>query len=120
MTTVVEPRYLEINVVMGSRLKTQIEIPPELQVLEGIEEPPIGQPAFRIVSQEHGDKRITWDCGVLAEINAAKKMFVDLVKQGLTPFRVGLNGKKSSEVMKEFDPHAEEIIFMPTALVAGG
>jgi hypothetical protein len=47
-------------------------------------------------------------------------MFVNLIKKGLKPFRVGVDGKATSEVMDEFDPHAEEVIFLPQALVAGG
>lgn len=113
-------QFIEINLFSNTSAKVKIEVPEGLEVLEGTAEPSQGRCAFRIISQEFGDKRVTWDSRVLAEINAAKTMFLDLIKKGMTPFRVGLNGKKTSEVMKEFDPHAEEILFVPTTLVAGG
>ena len=35
-------------------------------------------------------------------------------------FRVGVDGQASAEVMDEFDPLAEEVIFMPIAAISGG
>jgi hypothetical protein len=88
--------------------------------MEDGQEKPAGHFMFRILSQEKGDERLTWDSSSLRELQGAKEMFVNLIKKGLKPFRVGVDGKATSEVMDEFDPHAEEVIFLPQALVAGG
>lgn len=120
MSAVAENRTIELSLIKYSKTKVPVEVPPELRVLGGTEQQPNGWPIFRIIDQEAGDERITWDSSILGDIQAAKKMFVELVKKGLVPYRVGHNGKKTSEVMKEFDPSAEEVIFLPVALVAGG
>ena len=104
----------------GSQASAPIEIPDELVLLEGKQEPKKGNGVFRILSPQFGDQRVTWDSASLQEINAAKKLFLDLVKQGLTPYKVGLDGKKTSEVMREFEATSEEIIFVPTKLITGG
>ncbi len=101
-------------------LAEAIEIPDCLEVLDGTQQPAPGQRAFRVLSPRYGDQRITWSARSLAEIRAAKKLFLELVKKGLTPYKVGGDGKKSSHVMRKFDPRAEEVIFLPAALVAGG
>ncbi len=97
-----------------------IEIPDILQVLTGADQPQPGFGTFRILSIIHGDKRITWNARVMAEIAAAKDLFLKLIKEGLVPYKVGLNGQSTAEVLKEFDAFAEEIIFLPVALVGGG
>ena len=106
---------LEFSPIRGGT-KTRIET--ELQKLEDSDQLN-GRHCFRIMN-ENGDDRLVWDSGSMAELKAAKKAFIDLVKKGMTPYRVGVNGKASSEVMQEFDPKAEEVIFMNTALVVGG
>jgi len=75
---------------------------------------------FRILSQKDGDKRVVWCRKVIAEIKAAKKMFMDLISKGMTPYKVGVNGAATSVVMDEFDPLAEEVIFMPMKAIRGG
>ncbi len=75
---------------------------------------------FRIMSQKDGDKRVVWCRRVIAEIKSAKKMFMDLLSKGMVPYKVGVDGKASAEVMSEFDPTAEEVIFMPVRAIAGG
>ncbi len=117
MTTATpELTVLEFCPVRGG-VKTRIET--ELQKLDDGQQPQAGQHCFRIMN-ENGDDRLVWDSGSIREINAAKKAFLDLVKKNMTPYRVGVGGNASSEVMDEFDPAAEEVIFMDTALVAGG
>ena len=90
-----------------------------LQKLEDGDQLKAGQHCFRIMN-ENGDDRLVWDSSSFIEIKAAKKDFVELVKQGMTPYRVGTDGRASAEVMTEFDAKAEEVIFMDTALVVGG
>lgn len=120
MTATASPHKLDITLLTGTKLNVEVEIPAELTVLEGLEQPQAGNGTFRILHQEFGDKRVTWRRSVLQEINAAKDLFIELVKQGLTPFKVGIDGKQSAEVMREFDPHAEEVIFLPRKIVTGG
>ncbi len=75
---------------------------------------------FRILSQKDGDKRVVWSKIILPQLRAAKKMFNDLIKEGMVPYIVGVDGKASSRVMKEFDPTAEEVIFIPVQAIRGG
>ena len=75
---------------------------------------------FRIMSQADGDKRVVWCRRVIAEIKAAKQMFMDLLSKGMIPYKVGIDGQASATVMDEFDPTAEEVIFMPVRAIAGG
>lgn len=118
MSAVAEQRVIDVNILGNAR--QPVEIPDELTVLEGTEQPRKGFGVFRMLSPKYGDQRVTWDSASLAEINAAKKLFLELVQKGLTPYKVGSDGKKSSEIMTEFDPHAEEIIFVPMKMVVGG
>lgn len=118
--TEVAKRKIEFSALAGTTLKESIEVPDEITVLEDDQPVPENHFVFRILSPEKGDERLTWNSRSLMEIQAAKDMFVDLIKKGLKPFKVGVNGKATSEVMDEFDPSAEEVIFLPQALVAGG
>ena len=112
---------IELTIIKGTKLKETIEVPAELHIVDDAGEiPATHNRMFRILSQEKGDERITWDSRSLADIRAAKEMFISFIKKGLKPFKVGLNGKATAEVMREFDPLAEEIIFLPQALVTGG
>lgn len=113
-------KAVTVSILQGSSLAVTVEIPEELRVLDRTEQPSKGAPVFRLLTPEHGDMRVTWDKTVLNEIKAAKQMFLDLVAKGLKPFRVGTDGRQSSQAMAEFDPHAEEVIFLPVGLVAGG
>lgn len=100
--------------------KQSVTIPEELNILQDGENPQPNQICWRFLSQKDGDKRVVWDAHSIPEINAAKDMFQDLVSQGMTPYRVDPNGKASPEVMDEFDPTAEEVIFLPTKMIAAG
>jgi len=112
---------IELTIIKGTKLKETIEVPAELHIIDDAGEiPATHNRMFRILSQEKGDERITWDSRSLADIRAAKEMFISFIKKGLKPFKVGLNGKATAEVMREFDPLAEEVIFLPHQLVAGG
>lgn len=106
---------LEFSPIRGGQKK---RLETELQKLEDGDQLN-GRFCFRIMN-ENGDDRLVWDSSSMAELREAKKAFVELVKQGMTPYRVGVNGEATSEVMREFDPKAEEVIFMDTQLVAGG
>lgn len=75
---------------------------------------------FRILNSKDGDKRVIWDSLNLEEIRDAHKFFNELVDKGMVPYKVDPKGKKTAEVMREFDPTAEEILFAPIQAVAGG
>lgn len=118
---IAEQRTIDITPLMGTKLVTKVPVPDGVQILEeGADKPP-NHHMFRILHPLEGDERLTWDSTNFADIKGAKKMFVDLVEQGLTPYRVGVNGKASSELMDEFDPMAEEVIFLAEkSMVCGG
>ena len=118
--TTAELKTIDISPLMGGKLKATIEVPDGIQILEKDGEKPRGHHMFSILNPLTGDDRLTWDSGNFADIKGAKKLFVDLVEKGLTPYRVGTNGKATSEVMDEFDPTAEEVIFLAQKLIAGG
>tara|TARA_Y100000034_G_scaffold6762_1_gene7462 strand:- start:15643 stop:15981 length:339 start_codon:yes stop_codon:yes gene_type:complete len=108
---------IEVLPIRGSKLASQIEV--DLPTLGVDEEVPADCGIIRIMNST-GDDRIAWNKFSLTEINKAKEAFDKLVEEGLVPYKVGTNGKATSEVMSEFDPAAEEVIFMPVGLVAGG
>ncbi len=120
MNTATEPRTIDISPLMGSKLTTKVEVPDGVQILEGGAEKPPEHHIFRILHPLKGDERLTWDSTNFADIKAARKLFCDLVEKGLTPYKVGTNGKATSEVMDEFDPTAEEVIFLSHKMVCGG
>jgi len=118
MTAVAE-KFLEITVIAGSKLNDRVRIPDSLNILDKAL-PAAGHGVMRVLTIKDGDKRVTWDARSFEQITDAKAMFDDLVSKGQVPYKVGLNGKATSEVMTTFDPHAEEIIFLPVALLTGG
>ncbi len=120
MTTATEPRKIDISPLMSKSAIVKIEVPEGVQILEAGAETPAGFHMFRILHPLIGDERLCWDATNFADIKGAKKLFVELIEKGLTPYRVGVGGKASSEVMDEFDPHAEEVIFLSHQLVVGG
>lgn len=108
---------IEVNLIKRSKLVDSIEVDlPTLNVDEVI---PDGCGVIRIINNK-GDDRIVWKKTSIPEINQAKDAFDKLVAKGLVPYKVGTDGKATSEVMKEFDPSAEEVIFLPVQMIAGG
>jgi len=103
-----------------SHVEKPIQIPANLGILKEGEKPPPRHGVFRIMTIRDGDKRVTWDTDDLFQIAEAERMFMELVEQGLVPYRVGVDGRASAEVMDKFDPNAGEVIFLPVAAVAGG
>lgn len=114
------PDVLDISSLKGSKLGFKVDLPDSIRLLKDGEKLKPGQCVMRVPTPDHGDERVVWDSGDFQQIADAKTMFDQLVCQDLTPYRVGVNGKATSEVMDEFDPFAEEIIFVPIAMVVGG
>ena len=111
---------LDISSLKGSNHGFSLNIPDTLRLLEVGEKITPGMCVMRVPTPKHGDRRVVWNSNNFAEICDAKACFDELVMQGLTPYKVGVDGKPTSEVMTEFDPHAEEIFFVPMRLVQGG
>ena len=110
-----------IPILKNTVLMEPYEVPEGLQKLESGEEVPEGAGGIFRIMNHTGDDRLTWMKDSLHSIAAAKRAFVDLIKKNLVPYRVGTNGQATAEVMTEFDPSAEEVIFMPKrGIVAGG
>lgn len=95
----------------------QFTVGDSICVLDGEEIAP-GMRIFRVLNQKDGDKRIVWNNLNMKQIQEAKEMFDQFVEQGLVPYRA--DGDKTGEVMSEFDPGAEEVIFVPEMALAGG
>lgn len=121
MNNTFELRKVLVRPLKNGNVKVQIDVPDSLGELE---EPKEVAPAtcgtFRIMTEDDGDKRYTWDRRDYTQIREAKDFFDKCVAEGLVPYRVGVGGKPSSEVMTEFDPYAEEVVFMPVAAAVGG
>jgi hypothetical protein len=115
-----DDRVIEFNPVKGSELKGSITVSEKLQILKDKEQPKAGWRCFRVLTPKDGDKRVTWDSADLDQINEAKLLFDQLIQEGLVPYRVGVNGNATSEVMDEFDPDAEEVIFIAVAAAVTG
>jgi hypothetical protein len=120
MTAAIIDRFIEVPLVKNSNIKESIAIPGSLQVLKDKEKTSKWHRCFRFLTPKDGDKRIVWDSRDMDQIEDAKAMFDECVVKGLVPYRVGMDGKATAEVMDEFDGCAEEIIFLPIAQVAGG
>ena len=110
---------IEITPVRNSTIKETVKIPKSLHRLKD-DESAKGKHVFRILTPKDGDVRVVWDARDLGQIQDAKAMFDDCIAKGLVPYHVGLDGKASSEVMDEFDPSCEEVIFLPIGQIAGG
>lgn len=123
MQTQASERKIDIALIRAGdkpgNLKATLDIPDSLDVPENFKPTP-GLGCFRFMTPKDGDKRVVWDSRDFAQISDAKIMFDQAVLQGLVPYRVGVNGRASSDVMAEFDPYAEEIIFLPVSMVAAG
>jgi len=123
MNSNLEMEFIEISLIRAGsksgKIQVKLSIPDSLKIFNG-NNAEQGFGCFRFMTPKDGDKRIVWDSRNLIQINEAKAMFDEAVIQGLVPYLVGTNGRASSEIMPEFDPYAEEIIFLPIDMVAGG
>ena len=120
MATATIDREIEVPLVNNSNIKENITVPESLKILKDKEGVKKWERCFRFLTPKDGDKRVVWDSRDMDQIEEAKAMFDECVAKGLVPYRVGTDGRKTSDVMDEFDPEAEEVIFLPIAQVAGG
>lgn len=91
-----------------------VPIRERLRVLDDGDEhhPTIGEMLFSVLTPKDGDKRLVWNRFSLPEIEDARKMFDDLVAQGMLPHRVSTDGEPAAEVLKNFDAMLEEVSFL--------
>lgn len=125
MVAEIEQRVIEISSLMAgnkpTNLTISIKIPDNLGILENPKDnAPEHHGIFRVMTPKDGDKRIVWDSRDFSQIIDAKNMFNDLISKGFVPYKVGLNGGPSSEIMTEFCVNSEEVIFLPIGFVTGG
>lgn len=124
MPTTVENRTVEVPLITAGKTPGEatalIDIPESLSILDIGEDKGTTCGQFTILTKKDGDKRVVWDRMSLPQIRDAKEMFDSMVNEGMTPFRVSGDGRTSTEVVKVFDPSAEEIIFLPTRAVRKG
>ena len=111
---------LEVPLVKNSNIMENIIISDKLKVLPDDQKVNKWERCFRFLTPKDGDKRVVWDSRDMEQIEDAKAMFDECVAKGLVPYWVGLDGKATVEVMDEFDPDAEEVIFLPIQQVVGG
>lgn len=80
---------------------------------------PAGKHAFAVLNMT-GDTKTIWDPGNEAEVAAARAQFEKLVRENrFSAFRISAEDpNKTGERMREFDPEARRIIFVPP--VQGG
>lgn len=121
MTEAVADRKIVIQAIKGGKGGITIDVPECLEIItDPVITPRAGCGVIRVMTPKDGDARVVWDASSLGEIEEANGMFNKLIAEGLVPYRVGLNGQATAEVMAEFDHRAEEIIFLPIQMVAGG
>lgn len=71
-----------------------------------------GKHSIAVMGKE-GDTKYMWDKDNAAEVEIAKSTFDSFKKKGYAAFKaIGDDGKKG-ELIKEFDPNIERIIFVP-------
>lgn len=120
MTTMTAERVIDLSPMTRTNLKEQLQVPECFTILEAGADPAAEHNVFRILNPKSGDDRLTWDRRDFAAIQEARHTFVDLVKKGFKPFRVGQDGRRSNTIMQEFDPTAQQVIFVPMQPVVGG
>ena len=81
-----DPAAEEISFKNDRDIWVSVEVPDGLEILDEGQVRPKTAGQFSILTAKDGDKRVVWDRLHLAQINAAKRMFDDLVKQGLVPY----------------------------------
>ncbi len=80
--------------------------------MQTVSEKPAKKGEMAIMGKE-GDTKHMWDKTKPAEVEAAKALFDSLIKKGYTAYSVaGEKGDKDKQV-REFDPDAERLIFVP-------
>ena len=95
MTTQVAPKEIDLRPILGAAVTERLTLPEGICILDNDQacDPEFG--LFRILNPKTGDDRLTWDKRDFRAMQDARKTFIDLVKKGLKPFRVGGDGKRT-------------------------
>jgi len=63
---------------------------------------------------EFGDLKLNWDTDNISDIDAAEKLFNDLViRKKYLAFKVARNNKKTKERIYSFNKEVEKIVLVP-------
>lgn len=91
-------------------------------IKEAIPTPPdwaVGTLEMRILSSSGGDDRLSWDASNIAQLKEARLKFYELLDKGYLAFVVDDDtGKPTSEMIMEFEPFLEEVVFKKSSDVA--
>ena len=111
-----------ISVIAYSKVQATVDVPDSLKITTDLDTPnEEGHGCFRVLSVDAGDERVIWDRNDPDQIRDAKGLFASLLNQGQVPYAIGYDGKPNmNKQLTDFDPNAEEIVFIPTRLVVGG
>jgi hypothetical protein len=97
-----------------------------LLILDPRDPLPEGHTGFEVLTAKDGGKCISWSRRNFEQINEARRLFNELIAQGLVPYYVDQKtGQASARVMDEFDAAEgetmfEKIVFAPTPRAVGG
>lgn len=112
---------IKVNLIEGSKLTDNVEVPESLCLVDDDQQSNKDQGFFRILSIESGDDRVVWDRRDPEQIKDAAKLFNELIAKGQIAYAIGPDGKTDkNRQLTEFDATLEEIMFIPTKMLAGG
>ena len=86
---------------------------PALNRMRSVDQKPKGHRLMRVVTEDAGDERFSWDSSDFAQIEEAKRFFNEMLAKGMVAHRVDPKGKSNGHIMDVFDPRAEEMLFLP-------
>jgi len=114
---------INLKLINGCRLSKPMDIPETLRVVTDDETVSLApsEGCFRVLNEQAGDDRIVWDRMDPEQIKDAAKLFDKLLQEGQTPYAVNIDSQVDmNRQLTSFDPHLEEIVFIPTQVLRGG
>lgn len=97
-------------------IKTITSLPYAMDLPENFDPTTMGQ--MVVLDRRAGDLKIIWDRTKPDEVENAKSTFDNLKKKGYAAFQVKDKDGNKGDVVREFDPNIERLIFI--APMAGG
>jgi len=97
-------------------IKTITNLPYGMELPENFNPATMSQ--MVVIDRRAGDLKIIWDRTKPDEVESAKSTFDKLKKKGYAAFQVKDNEGNKGDVVREFDPTIERLIFI--APMAGG
>lgn len=74
---------------------------------------PPGTGVIIVPRWDEGHAEFRWDKKDKADVDAARKHFIELKSKGYQSFRIDPKTGDKGEILKEFDENAEKIIMVP-------